>query len=205
MYETTNYSERDFKEQFAGIETLPSGCKYPTVDVGMDVDLGESVKDAVPQIENGQSASTPTNSLDVAAYILKRLGEISTVKLQKLVYYCQAWALVWDEEPLYSDCIEAWINGPVVPRLFSYHRGMFSLGHVRTGNPDLLTSDQRETIDSVLEFYGSMTAQQLVELSHSEMPWVNARKGMASTERGKRCISLDSIAEFYSGLSCKNL
>ncbi|MBC8146611.1 MAG: hypothetical protein H8E98_01335 [Bacteroidetes bacterium] len=34
---------------------------------------------------------------DVADYILKQVGYITTMKLQKLVYYCQAWSLVWDE------------------------------------------------------------------------------------------------------------
>ena len=32
---------------------------------------------------------------DVAAYILKKLGPMTAMKLQKLVYYCQAWSLVW--------------------------------------------------------------------------------------------------------------
>ena len=41
--------------------------------------------------------------LDVAAYILERQGRMPTTKLQKLVYYCQAWSLVWDERPLFDE------------------------------------------------------------------------------------------------------
>ena len=52
--------------------------------------------------------------LDVAAYILKKLGSMTTMKLQKLVYYSQAWSLVWDEQSLFIESIEAWANGPVV-------------------------------------------------------------------------------------------
>src|SRR5665213_2316970 len=55
---------------------------------------------------------------DVAAAILKRTGAIDTFKLQKLVYYCQAWHLVWDGVPLFKARIEAWANGPVVPKLY---------------------------------------------------------------------------------------
>lgn len=33
---------------------------------------------------------------DVAQYIRDQIGELSTIKLQKLVYYCKAWSLVWD-------------------------------------------------------------------------------------------------------------
>ena len=32
---------------------------------------------------------------DVAAYILEKQGAMTTWKLQKLVYYSQAWSLVW--------------------------------------------------------------------------------------------------------------
>ena len=35
---------------------------------------------------------------DVAAYILEKIGSMTTMKLQKLVYYSQAWSLVWDGE-----------------------------------------------------------------------------------------------------------
>ena len=40
------------------------------------------------------------SAFDVAEYILKKKGAITAMKLQKLVYYSQAWAVVWDEEPL---------------------------------------------------------------------------------------------------------
>jgi uncharacterized phage-associated protein len=64
---------------------------------------------------------------DVAAYILQRLGPMTTMKLQKLLYYCQAWSLVWDEEPLFYEAIEAWANGPVVREVFEEHRNMFNI------------------------------------------------------------------------------
>ncbi len=56
---------------------------------------------------------------DVARYILElQGGEVSTMKLQKLMYYSQAWSLVWDEKPLFDAHIEAWANGPVIRELF---------------------------------------------------------------------------------------
>lgn len=42
------------------------------------------------------------NVLDVAAYVLAKRGPMTAMKLQKLVYYSQAWHLVWDEEPLFD-------------------------------------------------------------------------------------------------------
>jgi len=136
----------------------------------------------------------------VAEYILRKIGRISTMKLQKLVYYCQAWSLVWDEVPLFHENIEAWANGPVIRELFKYHRGMFDIERVLTGNPELLSEKQRETIDAALDFYGDKSAQWLIELSHSEEPWQKARKGLQESERGSRTISLDSMANYYSSL-----
>src|SRR5680860_1872649 len=69
---------------------------------------------AIYMLERGTMASV----LDVAEYILKETGSMTTMKLQKLVYYSQAWSLVWDEKPLFGEPIEAWANdGPVRPCL----------------------------------------------------------------------------------------
>lgn len=140
------------------------------------------------------------SALDVAEYVLRKLGRMSTMKLQKLVYYCQAWSLVWDEKPLFSEEIEAWANGPVIRELFNYHRGVFDIEHVYTGNPALLTDEQCETVDAVLSFLGDKSAQWLIELSHSELPWQQARRDLPESARGSRTISHDSMAEYYSSL-----
>jgi uncharacterized phage-associated protein len=66
-------------------------------------------------------------AVDVARYILTKTGEMTAMKLQKLVYYSQAWSLVWDESPLFEDDIQAWAYGPVVPVLYGYHKGQFKV------------------------------------------------------------------------------
>jgi len=43
-----------------------------------------------------------TNVIHVAAFILQQTGTLTTMKLQKLIYYGQAWSLVWDGEPLFQ-------------------------------------------------------------------------------------------------------
>lgn len=138
---------------------------------------------------------------DVSAYIIKKLGPISSMKLQKLTYYSQAWSLVWDEKPLFSEKIEAWANGPVIPDLFSYHRGQFSVSEILIGNIDNLNDNQKETINAVLNFYGDKPAQWLIDLSHSEKPWQIARKGLAENEAGNREISIESMVDYYSSIS----
>ena len=65
---------------------------------------------------------------DVAKYVLEHTGQITTMKLQKLVYYCQAWSLAWDGKPLFPEEFRAWANGPVCKELYERHRGQFVVG-----------------------------------------------------------------------------
>ena len=147
--------------------------------------------------------SGPVSVMDVAAYILGKQGRMTTWKLQKLCYYAQAWSLVWDEEPLFKERIEAWAGGPVVPKLYSWHRGRF---HVKTpppsGVPDRLDSDQRETVDAILQDYGDESAAALSVMTHNEAPWRDARRraNLRIGERGNAQIRRDSMAEYYDGL-----
>lgn len=139
---------------------------------------------------------------DVAKYIALKKGPVTTVKLQKLVYYSQAWSLVWDEKPLFENEIQAWANGPVVPDLFHAHRGKFKVdgGDFPNGNIKLLTETEKETIDAVLDHYGDKSAQWLVDLSHLEDPWREARNGCEEGARCARTITDSSMMEYYSGI-----
>jgi uncharacterized phage-associated protein len=137
---------------------------------------------------------------DVSAYILDKLGPITTMKLQKLVYYSQAWSLVWDDKPLFNEQIEAWANGPVIPNLYECHQSEFKITHLPKGDFNNLTPTERETIDEVLKFYGDKSSQWLSDLTHKEDPWVNARKGLANGERGSSTITHAAMAEYYGSL-----
>lgn len=139
------------------------------------------------------------NVHDVAAYIIEKRGTMTAMKLQKLVYYSQAWGLVWDEEPLFPERIEAWANGPVVYELYCRHRGAFKVSEWN-GDPTQLSTEQAGTVDSVLKFYGKMSSQELSNLTHQEDPWKNARKGMTAGERGSSEITLAAMAEYYGSL-----
>jgi uncharacterized phage-associated protein len=142
---------------------------------------------------------------DVARYILRRLGEgdklpVTTWKLQKLVYYSQAWSLVWEDAPMFPERIKAWANGPVCSDLYALHRGSFQISDISQGNPDALTLAEKETVNIVLEHYGSKSAQYLSELTHRERPWLEAREGLAPGDRGNKEITLEAMAEYYGSL-----
>jgi uncharacterized phage-associated protein len=135
---------------------------------------------------------------DVAAYILQNHGEMTAMKLQKLVYYSQAWSLVWDEEPLFSEEVQAWTNGPVVPDLYKIHRGLFKVNDWPKGDVGRLTEEQRQTVDAVLDYYGDKSSQWLSDLTHREAPWLEARKGLDPGDPGRKVITHAAMAEYYS-------
>lgn len=144
---------------------------------------------------------------DVARYILHRLGEgdklpVTTWKLQKLVYYSQAWSLVWDDAPIFDEKIRAWANGPVCPELYDVHRGNFQISTLPNGvgNAGALSQEQTTTINVVIDHYGSKTAQYLSELTHSERPWAEARGELKPGDRGNQEITLEAMAEYYGSL-----
>ena len=147
---------------------------------------------------------SPTSKMpsvfDVAAYILQQKGPMTTLKLQKLVYYSQAWSIVWDDDSLFPEEIQAWVNGPVVPVLYAEHEREFRVSILNQGDPSALNSIQKETVDKVLEDYGDKSPQWLSDLTHMEDPWKNARKGLKWNEPGTSRITEKSLAEYYSAL-----
>ena len=112
---------------------------------------------------------------DVAQYILDRKGPMTTMKLQKLVYYSQAWSIVWDDDVLFDEQIEAWDNGPVVRDLWEATRGRFRVEDIPGGDAGNLRKFQKGTIKRVLKTYGGRDAQWLSDLTHMERPWKEAR------------------------------
>jgi uncharacterized phage-associated protein len=132
---------------------------------------------------------------DVAAFILGRLGQVGAMKLQKLVYYSQAWSLVWDDQPLFSETIEAWDKGPVVSEL--YARTPF-IKHVG-GDALKLSEGQRATVSAVLDFYGDRSGAWLSELTHREPPWLEARA--AANGVRNPVIAPSAMREFFSTYS----
>lgn len=143
------------------------------------------------------------SAIDVAAYILQELGMMTPIKFHRLVYYSQAWSLVWDDMPLFDDRIDAWANGPIVPILYNRHSGCWSVQPdlFSDGDVDALSESQRETIDAVLDYYGDRTSQWLTDLTKIEEPWRTARVGIEPWKRMGGEIAHASMREYYKDLA----
>lgn len=138
-------------------------------------------------------------ALDVAKHVLflsKRDSiSVSTLKLIKLVYFCQAWALAYNRS-LFDEEIQAWKYGPVIKSVYdSYkHHGSKTIyiGDDFKENEQLLEND-KELIKSVWNVYKKFDAYTLRDMTHEDgTPWEQVYNGDFSTQ-----IPNDSIENYY--------
>lgn len=136
---------------------------------------------------------------DVAAAILDRLGAIDTMKLQKLVYYCQAWHCAWRDEPMFPEAIEAWKEGPVARRLFAMHKGQYMVSCIRQGDASRLDISDEALVDFVCGRYGSLSGRDLSILTHEENPWRMTRDmaGVKDGDWSDYPISTELMRDYY--------
>jgi uncharacterized phage-associated protein len=129
----------------------------------------------------------------VAKYLIRYLP-VDNLKLQKLLYYSQAFHLVLhDKIPLFPEPIEAWDYGPVVPPVYRKYKP-YGFDILRnSGKPPVLSADEKKTVDMVIGDLGFMTGTELINLTHRETPWINAYK----PGRPSGIISLDSMYKFF--------
>lgn len=143
---------------------------------------------------------------DYVVLMCMRAGETLTLlKLQKLLYYVQAWHLAFYGKPLFDGRFQAWVHGPVSRSVYDRFAGsktLYSLvdeSDIRPGfNPDSeIPKEARLHIESVLEEYVHFSGSQLEAMTHSEAPWQNARGACKPAERCETDIDERLMLEFY--------
>lgn len=143
------------------------------------------------------------SALDVAKYFLCRIDReagdtMSPLKLQKLLYYAQAWSLVLRDQPLFPEEIQAWPHGPVVYDVWNNYR---DYKYTAIPEPEVceldFSEDEIEVLEEVWNAYGELGARSLEDLTHSEYPWIEARKGLDPAERSQKVISHETMKSYY--------
>jgi len=143
--------------------------------------------------------ATPTaqqvaECLIVVSY--EKQNPVSNLKLQKLLYYSQAWHLALFKTHLFEEEIEAWVHGPVVPQVFRLYRDC-------KWNPIAYPGISSKPayvphLEEVWRVYGNFRAFDLERLTHSEDPWKIARAGLPPDASSNKIISKPSMQEYYS-------
>ncbi|MEB0262553.1 MULTISPECIES: type II toxin-antitoxin system antitoxin SocA domain-containing protein [unclassified Mucilaginibacter] len=130
---------------------------------------------------------------------------ISPVKLQKLVYYSQAWNFTIFDRVLFDERIEAWTHGPVVKSVYERFKEFPMYSAIDTYSLELsdvnFDDESFAILSDVNSIYGEHSGKYLEDLTHNEDPWLNARIGVPSYLACNNEITLKSMKEYYSKLS----
>ena len=146
------------------------------------------------------------DSLILSDYILMKYGPMSHLKLQKLLFYCDAYHLAYFDTELITDKFEAWVHGPVSRKVFDSLRDKSVIYADLNFNGDAesvdrnvmnLASSQREVIEDVLSELSKWSGLQLETATHREMPWIEARAGKGPGDRCTVEISKETTKVFY--------
>lgn len=140
----------------------------------------------------------------IAKYFIKKNEKdkkgLDNKKIQKLLYYSQAWNLVFNREKLFPNKIEAWVHGPAVPEVYQF----FKTFDFTNPSKDILDEDfssipakERKLLDSVWEVYGKYDSDYLEILAHSELPWQEARKDLSPLDSSRNVIPEERMKEYY--------
>lgn len=129
---------------------------------------------------------------NIAAYILSKYhGEITPMKLQKLLYYIKVWSLVAGYKIISdSDTFYAWKYGPVNPDTYHKYKAYKNKPISEEPKSVHLSSEEQEIIDFILDSYSCYNAITLSKTTHSEDPWINNK------DTGGK-ISDDEILNYY--------
>lgn len=151
-------------------------------------------------------ARQPYTPLQIANWFLANFGRdagdlITHLKLQKLVYYAQAWSLAARGKPLFDEDMQAWAHGPVVPSLFRAFRDYGMDPIPAPASVPRLDAETVELLGEVLEVYGEHSARKLEQLTHRERPWRDARGDLPPEARSDAVITKAAMQSYYSDLS----
>jgi len=133
---------------------------------------------------------------------------ISNLKLQKLLYYAQAWYLANFKQPLFEEDFQAWVHGPVISALYAElkSKGYFSITPIKSRflletiekKIDDIDKKIKPFLEEVAKVYFQCGAYQLELMTHKEDPWIKARQGYKSDEKCTNIISKSSMLDYYA-------
>lgn len=140
---------------------------------------------------------------DVANWFINHFdqeaGDVVThLKIQKLLYFAEAWTQIVLNRDLFEENFEAWAHGPVVREVYNIFRGNNWDPLSATRDAIDFDSDVEDVLRQVFESYGEASAKTLERMTHNDQPWINARGDAAPEERCTTIIPKTEIKEYYT-------
>ncbi len=119
---------------------------------------------------------------------------ITNLKLQKVLYFVQAYSLSKLGKSLFTDKIEAWEYGPVVPSVYRKYKEKKSDPIISEEDKSSLSEEDKEIVQKVWNTFGGYSASRLVDITHAHTPWKQASKSTI------KLISDKALKEYYAPL-----
>lgn len=117
---------------------------------------------------------------------------VTNLKLQKLLYFAQAYYLAKLGRPLFNDRIEAWEYGPVIPDVYHKYKSEGSAPIILEKDDSGLDGEDKKNLQTIWDTFGGYSAGRLVDISHAHTPW---KEAYASSDNE---ITQKSLTEYYS-------
>ncbi len=145
----------------------------------------------------------------IADYIIIRLNSdeklnLINLKLQKLLYYVQAWSLGINQERFLKCDFEAWAHGPVSRVLydrFKCTKNLYSFIYItdiiKEDPETMILKEDIDFINFILDNYAGFSGAELESMTHEETPWIEARKGFAPMQACNNVISETTMQNYY--------
>jgi len=124
---------------------------------------------------------------------------LSPLRLQKLLYYAQGYALAVTGRPLFEEPVRAWRCGPVVESVYRAYERLGAHGIDPTPPPSAepLTPRERDIAWMAWAEYGQYSAHRLAAMTRAEPAWVEARGALPAGEKSDAKLSPDTMACFF--------
>ena len=138
-----------------------------------------------------------------AAYIIAKCGDVTPLQLQKMLYYTQACFIIFYNKFAFSDECEAWVHGPVYPKLYEKYKYYKFDSISQCVEIPKLKSEEEAILDLVIEYFGKYSGKVLEHFTHKELPWIKAREGLDQNAPSNRIIDNELIFEYFTDIKNK--
>lgn len=155
------------------------------------------------------------NVIDVCRHIINYSNEkeygVSNFKLQKLLYFVQAYFLLTKKEACFYERIEAWDFGPVVPVAYREYK-QFGSSDIPTISyviekdsaniwnskviryyDTVISEEDMKRIEAVVDKFSAYSASDLVAITHRQKPWIDAY-----IPNGNNEITIKAIEDYFN-------
>ena len=152
-----------------------------------------------------RAVSTPGTIADYLLCVARERGDaLTNLKLQKLLYYAQAWHLALHNRALFDEDFQAWVHGPVLPSQYRRFRAESWMPISEAVEKPNLSVDIQNFLNEILDVFGVDTAIALEQMTHRERPWLEARGGLAPDVSSTACISKRVMRDYYKAMQDNN-